>query len=198
LASEKMPEESSRFFSLAHNTSILCLDGTISIQRWPFQKRLVNECWDTQFSSTKLLDKESILIESGEFFETDCRSAFAKFEPCGSFVAISLSTRPLLDIQIEFDPTTLKPVRMIDANSDKSQCKVFLKILPMLSQNGCEVDDIIELGLASENHTIRWEAIKASVLTESPIAEQAVLNGLNDSSDDVRQACHRLVAESLG
>ncbi len=195
LASDKMPDESGRQFSLAHNSSIYCLDGEMSIQRWEYQSPLINQYWDRQLSTIKLRDEESVLVKPGEFFDTVCWSGLVKVNLQNRFVALSISTKPLLDFQIEFDSNTLTPLRIIDATSDKSQIKVLLKILPMLSQSGCNVDELIELGLASLDHTIRWEAIKASVLAESGIAERALLLGLQDTNDDVRQSCQRLMSQ---
>lgn len=193
LVSDKMPEEGDAYCSAAHNTSMLCLDGEIAVQRWEYNRTLHNDHWNEQFTNLRLADKGMQRFQSGEVFNTDCRSGFAKINFQSSFVALSMSTRPLLDVQIEFDIGALIPTRMIDTNSDQSNIKMILKILPTLSKNNCNVDEIIALGLTSASHSVRWEAIKAAVLTKASIAEKALFEGLRDSNEDVRISCQRMI-----
>lgn len=193
--SDYMPAEDRRFSSLVYNSSTFCLKGEMPVRRWQYKESLSNAHWDRQFPNLVVEDAGSQMVKPGEFLATDCRTGFNKVNKKSSFVAISVDTKPLLDVQVELDSNTLKPLRMIDANSDKSQSKLILKILPALAKDDCDVEDIIHMALDSKDHTVRWEAIKASVLSQASFAELAVLSGLQDVNDDVRHSCQRLVSE---
>ncbi|ODS23225.1 hypothetical protein AB835_10020 [Candidatus Endobugula sertula] len=195
LVSDHMPAQNNRCCSSTYNITLVCLQGEIPVKHWQFQEALTNTHWDRQFISTALQEKGHCLIKPGECLISDCQTGFHKVDMQKSFVALSITTKPLLDMQIEFTSDTLRPLHMIDASSDKSRSKIIFKLLPSLARSHCNVEDILQLGLTSSDHTVRWEAIKASVLAESSIAESAVLQGLKDVNDDVRQSCQRMVSE---
>lgn len=195
LAFDQLPEQDNRLFSSVYNSNTLCLQGEMPVRHWQFQEKLTNSHWDRQFPKVTLQEKSPYRVNPGEFLTLDCQAGFNKVDKQKRFVALSIITKPLLDTQIVFEPNTLKPLHMIDANTDRSRSKIILKALPSLARSNCNVEKVIQHGLASNDYTIRWGAIKASVLAETSFAETAVLEGLKDVNDEVRKSCQRIINE---